>query len=184
MGRRGFIQDKLDIKLLILFLMSRTATPINFATLTELTLCDDGFDYFEYAECLAELVSSEHLILRDGLYEITEKGRRNGGHGESSLPYSVRLKCEQNLDKLNPILRRNAQVRAEVLPREDGFFTLRLSLDDEGGNLLTLEMLTASTEQAAQLGKRFRAMPELVYNGILTLLTGGDGGRGQAKGES
>lgn len=175
MSRPGFIHDKLDIKFLVLYLLARTAAPINFAALTELTLCDDGIDYFEYAECIDELVTSEHVSLEDSLYAITEKGIRNGRICESSLPYSVRLKCDKNLAKLNAVLRRNAQVRAEVAPRQDGFHTLRLSLDDEEGNLLTLELLTVSVEQAEQLGKRFRSQPELIYNGILELLTSTQG---------
>lgn len=171
MGRPGFIHDKLDIKVLILYLMSRIVSPIDFATLTELSLCDDGIDYFDYAECVAELLSTEHLSYEDKRYSITEKGQRNGSICESSLPYSVRMKCDKQLAKLNAVLRRNAQVRVEVDKEADGFFTLRLILDDEGGNLLTLSLLTVSEEQARQLGERFRAQPELVYNGIIDLLT-------------
>jgi hypothetical protein len=75
------------------------------------------------------------------------------------------------LSKLNAVLRRNAQVRMEVQQRTDGFYTLRMILDDEGGNLLTLELLTVSSEQAEALGERFRDQPELIYNGIIDLLT-------------
>ena len=38
----GFIHDKLDIKLLVLYIMDRAAAPIDFATLTDLSLCDSG----------------------------------------------------------------------------------------------------------------------------------------------
>jgi len=50
MARYGFIHDKLDIKFLILYFMARVAAPIDFPTLTELTVCDDGIGYFEFAE--------------------------------------------------------------------------------------------------------------------------------------
>jgi len=170
LARFGFIHDKLDIKFLILYLMGRVAAPIDFATLTDLTMCDDGVDYFQFAEAVAELVDTAHLSTQDELYTITEKGRRNGEICESSLPYSVRIKCDQNLARLNAGLRRSAQVCAEVLPRSDGSFTLRLTLDDDDGNLLTLEMLTASENQAGHLAERFRAHPEQVYNGVLDAL--------------
>ena len=170
MGRPGFIHDKLDIKFLVLYLMARTAAPVDFAILTELALCDDGVDYFDYAESVAELVETGHLKLEEGLYSITDKGRKNSAICESSLAYSIRLKCDQNLTKVNAELRRNAQVRAEILPREDGSFTLKLSLDDDGGNLLTLELLTVSVPQAEELASRFRTRPEAVYNGILEVL--------------
>ena len=109
MARYGFIHDKLDIKFLILYFMARVAAPIDFPTLTELTVCDDGIGYFEFAEAVSELVESGHLTLEDGLYSITEKGRENGAACESSLPYSVKRNCSAQLVKLNGILRRNAQ---------------------------------------------------------------------------
>ena len=137
MARYGFIHDKLDIKFLILYFMARVAAPIDFPTLTELTVCDDGIGYFEFAEAVSELVESGHLTLEDGLYSITEKGRENGAACESSLPYSVKRNCSAQLVKLNGILRRNAQVRAETEPRPEGGYSARMFLDDDGGNLFT-----------------------------------------------
>ncbi len=169
MARFGFIHDKLDIKFLILYLMARVAAPIDFDTLTDLTMCDDGVDYFQYAEAVSELTDTAHISNENGHYSITDKGRRNGGICESS-PYSVRVKCDRNLAKLNASLRRNSQVCADIVPRADGSFTLRLSLDDDDGNLFTLELLTASETQAGHLAERFRTHPEQVYNGVIDVL--------------
>ena len=151
MARYGFIHDKLDIKFLILYFMARVAAPIDFPTLTELTVCDDGIGYFEFAEAVSELVESGHLTLEDGLYSITENGRENGAACESSLPYSVKRNCSAQLVKLNGILRRNAQVRAETEPRPEGGYSARMFLDDDGGNLFTLELFCGSQEQANRL---------------------------------
>ena len=65
MARYGFIHDKLDMKLLILYFMCRVAAPVDFATVTGLTVCDDGIDYFDFAEALSELVDTGHLTLED-----------------------------------------------------------------------------------------------------------------------
>lgn len=170
MSRTGFIHDKLDIKFLVLYLMARVASPVDFATLADLTFCDDGVEYFDFAESVAELVATEHLTLEDGKYSITDKGRRNGKICESSLAFSVRRRCDQNLARVNGVLRRDAQVRTELLPREDGGVTLRLILDDDKGNIMTLDMLTVSTDQADHLAEKFRAEPEKLYHGILQVL--------------
>ena len=172
MARYGFIHDKLEIKFLVLYIMSRAAAPLDFSTLTDLTLVDEGVDYFDFAEAVAELVESGHLGLsEDGRYVITEKGKKNGTVCESSLPYSVKSKCSRRLVKLNADLRRDAQVRAQILPHEaDGTCTLRLSLDDGAGNLLTVELLSPSEDQAERLAEGFRSHPEQVYNGILDVL--------------
>ena len=130
MPRYGFIHDKLDIKLLVLYIMARVAGPIDFATLTDLTMCDGGVDYFEFAEAAAELVASGHLTLEEGRYAITDKGRENGAACESSLPYSVKRKCDENLSLLNAALRRAAKVRSEIFSRQGDEVTLRLDRDD------------------------------------------------------
>lgn len=121
---------------------------MDFATLADLTFCDDGVEYFDFAASVAELVETGHLQLEGERYTITEKGRQQGKICESSLAFSVRRKCDRNLARVNGVLRRDAQVRAEILPREDSGVTLRLILDDDKGNIMTLDMLTVSEEQA------------------------------------
>ena len=85
----GFIHDKLEIKFLILYIAARVSEPLPPEGMQELTMCDDGIDYFAYAECLNDLVRTEHLRLtEDGCYAITPKGLKNSEICESSLPYS------------------------------------------------------------------------------------------------
>ena len=81
----------------------------------------------------------------------------------------------RKLTKVNAALRRNAQVRADILPREDGGYTLRLALDDEAANLLTIELLSPSQEQAQTLAERFRRRPEQIYNNVLEVLLNASG---------
>ena len=77
----GFIHDKLDIKLLVLYILDRAAAAIDFATLTDLSMCDSGVDYFQFAEAAAELLDSGHIAQDGEFYSITEKGRRTCAAG-------------------------------------------------------------------------------------------------------
>lgn len=169
-ARVGFIHDKLEIKFLVLYIMSRVAAPIDLPTLADLTLCDEGVDYFDFAAAVSELVETEHMTLDHELYEITDKGRKNGGICEDSLPYSIRVKCERSVSRLNSRLRRDAQVRADWSLHPDGAYTLHMTLDDEHGNLLTLELMAATETQAERLAEQFKAHPEQIYNGVLDVL--------------
>lgn len=171
MPRYGFIHDKLDIKFLILYLMARTEGPINFATLTDLSMCDEGVDYFLFSQAVSELVDSEHLQLTDDFYSITEKGRKNGAVCETSLPFSVRQRCDRNLSQLNAKLRLEAQVRAEIQARDTNGFTVRLILDDHQDNLMTLELYSPTKEQADRLVASFRACPDQIYRTVLSSLS-------------
>ena len=117
MSRFGFIHDKLDTKLLVLYIADRAAGPLSFDTLTDLAMCDEGVDYFQFAEAVAELLESGHLSQNEEHYAITDKGRQACAAGESSLSPVIRRRCDQRLAPLNQALKRSAQVRAELRPQ-------------------------------------------------------------------
>lgn len=171
MPRHGFIHDPLDVKLLILYIMSRVAGPIDFATLTDLTLCDDGVDYFLFAQAVDQLIESGHLE-KDvgGLYTVTEKGRANSGVMESSLPTVIRGRCDRALARLNAALRRDAQVTAQVVEEAEGRCRVELGLSDDAGPLLRLALAVPSQAQGRQIAQRFRDHPEESFNAILAYL--------------
>ena len=50
MAHVGFIQDKLEIKFLILYVASRLIDPVPFEAMQELTMCDEGIDFFDFSE--------------------------------------------------------------------------------------------------------------------------------------
>ncbi len=170
MSSYGFISSKLEIKFLILYIAARVVEPVPFETMQELSMCDNGVDYFAFSECLADLVRTEHLTLRDGLYAVTDKGRRNSAVCESSLPYSVRIAAEQKLALCNEQLKRRALVKASVVPRDRGGYEVSLSLSDELDELMHLKLLVTRQDMALELQKRFRESAEELYAGILAEL--------------
>lgn len=166
----GFIHDKLDMKVYLLYLLSRLDGPVDFSALTELALAERGTEYFLFAQALAELKESGHITEENGCYAVTDKGRYISADSEGSLPQVLRRRCDRRLGELNAVLRRRAQVRAQVLPREEGGFTLRLALDDNGGNLFSLELLVPSEEEGQAMAERFRESPEAIYHSVLAAL--------------
>lgn len=170
MSRTGFIQNELDLKLLVLYIMDRAVAPITFLQLLDLALCDAGVDYFSLTEAVDHLTRTEHLKLDGELYSITEKGRRNIEICQSSLPYSVRLRCDENLVKLNDALMRQAQVQTGLQPNEDGTCTVRLYLADDAGPLMELKLISPSLIQGQTLTSKFQQAPEAIYHEIMALL--------------
>lgn len=172
----GFIHDKLDIKLLVLYILDRAAAPIDFATLTDLAMCDSGVDYFRFAEAVAELTGSGHLARQGEFYAATEKGHRACSAGESSLSPVIRQRCDRRLDPLNRALKRKSQVRARVDEQPQGF-DVCLAMDDDKGSLFSLTLLSPTREDAQHIADGFLAHPDRVYNALLgVLLTNDDGG--------
>jgi len=166
-GNFGFIHEKLEIKILILFILRRLPEPVSFYVLTELTMCDDGISYFDFTECVAELVETEHMRLEDGKYSLTEKGVRNGGITENSLPFSVRMRAEKAATALRAAQSRDAMIKTFHTASPDGGFTVFLSLADGAGKIVSVEMITMNEEQAVSLEKGFRNNAERVYNAMI-----------------
>jgi len=171
----GFIRDKLEIKFLILYIAARVIEPLPLEGMQELTMCDDGIDYFAFSECLNDLVRTEHLRLTDQqTYCITEKGIRNSEICESSLPYSVRVRTDKNVAAYNQKLLRRSQVRSRVERRDNGTYTVELSLSDDMDSVMRLHLLVATQEMAQDLSERFQKNPEEVYSRILSALYGAE----------
>ena len=161
-------QKKLDIKILILFLMRRLKAPVTLDALTEVIISgDDGISYFDFAECVAELVKTEHLQLSGNIYSLTEKGERNGELTESSLPFSVRSRAENATSVLRKSQFRDAMITAHHTLRPDGALTVKLSLSDKVGDIIYMELYAADKKQAAILENGFRRNAESVYNTVL-----------------
>ena len=156
--------------------MGRSALePVPFDTMLDLTLCDDAIDYFDFSDCLADLVRTEHLtVSEDGLYAITEKGLKNSAICETSLPYSVRLRCDRNLTDCNRKLRRKSQVKANTVQRENGTYTVSLSLLDDMGSVMELNLMVVREDMARYLEKRFLDAPERMYSEIMQVLLSGN----------
>ena len=170
MDSYGFIKSKVEIKILILYILSRLPRPINITTLAELALCDDGVNYFDFTEAVSELVETQNVVLLDDKYLITAKGIANGSEVENSLPYTVRLDADRSTQKLSRILKRNAMVEAGHTVKSDGSCLVTLSLSDSIGSIMKLDLLAASPEQAMSMEKRFKFSAEELYVKIAGML--------------
>lgn len=167
----GFLRGPLDVKLLVLYIMSRVAAPISFDALTGLVLDCEEVDYFLFAQEVGELVTREQLVLDDGgLYTITEKGRTNSGIMEDSLSTAIRGKANRALAVLNAALRRDAQVTAKLIDEGEGRCHVELGLADNAGPLFSLALAVPSKELGEKIVRRYHDGPEECFNAILSLL--------------
>ena len=171
MQRLGFIHDMMDVQVLILFVAARTSYPTTIQEIYELCYQDECLSYFDVCTAVPEMVQSGHLKQTENdRYEITEKGRQDGALTEDSVAFTVRQRAENAVDRYNRQLRRNSFIKTRTIPRENGDMIVMMSLDDETGSLMTLELSAPNQRQAVRLCRLFERKAEDVYNLIMDAL--------------
>ena len=161
MQRLGFIHDMLDVKVLILFVMARVAYPVNTQQIYELCYQDDCLSYFDVCTAIPQMVASGHLkTLENECYEITDKGKADGSLTEDSIAYTVRCRAENAVARFNRQLRRSSYVKTQVIPRENGDFSV----------IMALELVAPNQRQAIRLSRLFESKAENIYNLTMTEL--------------
>ena len=165
MRRLGFIHDMMDVKVLILFVTARSSYPLTCQEIYELCYQDDCLSYFDVCTAIPEMVKSGHLkALDDERFEITEKGKQDGALTEDSIAFTVKQRAENAVTRFNRQLRRSSFVKTQVIPRDSGDFSVIMALDDEMGNLMTLELQAPDQRQAVRLSKLFEKKAETIYS--------------------
>ena len=170
METNGYIRDKLDLKLLILYVLRQLPSEIDGERLAELVLLDDGVNYFDYKICLSELTGTAQVEETAEGYRVTAKGSRNGEALESALPWSVRKRAGQQLAPVADEMRRQNMVLANHEPGEGGV-NVYLSMSDGLGSIFDLRILAADEAQAGRIERNFRKNAEDFYNHFLQELS-------------
>ncbi len=171
MQRLGFIHDMLDVKVLVLYVTARSNYPLTVQEIYELCYQDDCLSYFDVCTAVPEMVESGHLAqTAEDKYEITEKGRDACSLTEDSIAFTVKQRAENAVARFNRQIRRSSFVKTQAVPREGGDYSVIMSLDDEMGNLMTMELVAPDQRQAVRLSRLFEQKAENVYNLVMTEL--------------
>ena len=180
MAHHGFINGMLDVKLLILYITDRLLYPVDLQKLYELCVQDDKLSYFDVMQAVPQMVESGHLEQTDQGYVITAKGRETAAITQESLAYPVAQRAQRAVERFNREVRRESFVRTEVLEQPGGDALAVMHLDDELGNLYTLEYSCPSARQAAFLTKAFPAKADKLYQLITETLLAKDENQGES----
>ena len=165
MQRLGFIHDMMDVKVLILYVTARSDYPLTVQEVYELCYQDDCLSYFDVCTAIPEMVTSGHLSeTEDGKIVITEKGREAGELTADSIAFTVKQKAENAVARYNRQTRRSSFIKTQVISRDNGEYSAVMALDDEKGNLMTLELMAPDRTQAVRLGKLFEKKAEELYS--------------------
>ena len=170
MRRLGYIHDMLDVKILILFVTDRAQYPLTCQEIYELCYQDECLSYFDVCTAIPEMVSSGHLQQEGETYTITPKGREAGALTADSIAFTVRQRAENAVARFNRQVRRSSYIKTQIIPGEAEACNLVLTLNDDQGMLMNLELSAPDQRQAVRLTRMFENKADLVYNLVMTAL--------------
>ena len=168
---KGFIQDMLDVKILVLYIMNRVAYPVTIQKIYDLVYQDDKLSYFDLAQAIPQMVDSGHLELIDTEnYVITQRGREACSITEDTIAYPVMLRAQSAVEQFNRTIRRSSFVQSSVEKVEENNYIVHMSLKDDRGDVLRLQLAAPSQKFAHRLAKSFSERAEVVYRCIMDQL--------------
>ena len=168
---KGFIRDMLDVKILVLYIMNNVAYPVTIQKIYDLVYQDDKLSYFDLAQAIPQMVDSGHLELIDTEnYVITPKGREACSITEDTIAYPVMLRAKDAVEQFNRTIRRSSFVQSSVEKVEEHNYTVHMSLKDDRGDIIHIDLAAPSQKFAHRLAKGFSERAEVVYRCIVDQL--------------
>ena len=160
----GYLHNKVDVKVLILYIMARIDTPLSVQEIFEVAYQDESLNYFMFAESLPELEDSGHLKSDDrGRYSITEKGRQQGADVEDSLAVPVVQKVSTAITAKLTQLRRDGFITTTVSQDENGYWIVTLNYRDDGMPMMTLSLMAPNQELAETMAVKLKKRADHLY---------------------
>lgn len=167
-----------NVQAFVLFLMRNVNYPLSFVTVNDIVMQTDYILYIDLAEAFPEMIKSG-LIRKDGedehgdpLYSVTKKGAIIAEELSRGLLPNVldeALRCAlQYLD----FKRRGVTVDCYSTRLEDGTYDVTLVLCEGKKKLLQTTVNVDSEYRSQQIREAFRDHPDVMYRGMMAILTG------------
>ncbi len=172
----GFLNDRTNIKLFILFLLNEINYPLDYSTLADV-MAENGYvGSFDFAETFSTLCAAGHILEEDAdgkkTYRISQTGQLVASELQDNLLLSIRQKSRKSAMRLLSLRRRGATPFAAYEKRTDGRYTVTCSLTEASGPMLKTELTVTTEEEAERIRARFYQDPDTVFRGLYAVMTG------------
>ena len=121
------LENKIDVKVFILYLMNNVGEPLEFTTVNDIVVQDEFVNYFDFALCFSELLEAhqiDEISLEDGeepKYVISQNGKETLDSYESSLLPVIRDRALKSAFRLIAYNRTGKRIKGEITECGEGF---------------------------------------------------------------
>ena len=169
--RPGGLTTSTEIRLLLCYLVQNTGAVSQHQL--EAALMDTQLvNYFEIGSGLDD-IRRQGLVAQDadGLYTITDKGRRVAGELAYDLPRSVREKAVAAVLKAQLWSRKQAEYSAAITEADDGHCAVRCTINRLDEKLFCLDLGMPDRLTAELVKKQFILKGNEIYQLLINKLT-------------
>ncbi len=170
------LRDKTEIKIFILYLLMNAEEPVDFVTLHDMVVQDAVVGQFDFMDSffeLAETAAIQKIKKNDKeFFTVTPSGRDAAKMLETDLSRSVRESALRSAKRYLQYRKRGTTAKSAVIPLEDGRFRLDCECRDREGVFMSASVVLDSKRQAELMKYNFDDRTELIYRGLLSLLSG------------
>jgi hypothetical protein len=183
-----------QIKVFILYLLEKIGYPLEYTDIATIIIRDGLVDYFDFVEYFHQLLQANHIrmvpkegeTLSDGkaessdaedctenrMFEVTETGKKIAkGLSEDLLMTAVREKSYISAMRHLSLEKRKAVVTQSE--EQDGTgYIFHCSIKDMDGLALNLSVRADTFNQLSRMKQNFEERPDVIYRGIIALVTG------------
>ena len=172
------ITAKKNVKIFVLFLMENINYPLDFVTVNDIVMQTDYIMYLDFAEAFHQMLDGG-LIEETGkneagepLYAVTRKGEMVAEQLKSDLLPSILDKSLTCAWRYLDFKRRGITVDCSSQKRADGSFDVSFVIREKRKILWQSTVNVDSEYRSRQMRENFRNRPDVIYRGVVALLTG------------
>lgn len=168
-----------NVKIFVLYLMRNINYPLDYITLNEIVMQTDYIMYLDFAVAFHEMLDGGLIdevsmddIHGEPLYTVTERGQIVAEQLKSDILPSI---LEQSLGAALRYLdfkRRRIKISSDARTLPDRTVDVILTITEDGKEIMKTTVNVDSELRAELIRENFRERPEVIFRGILALLSG------------
>ncbi len=168
--RPGGLTNCTEIHLLLCYLI-QNAGPITKEEIETALMEEELVNYFEIGSGLEDILRQELVVLEDGCYSITDKGRGVSRELADNLPRTVRERAIAAVLKAQLWNRKQAEYSADITERPDGRYSVCCNINRLDDEMFTLVLEMPDKITAEHVKKRFILRGNEIYQLLINKLT-------------
>lgn len=170
------LKKKDDIKIFILYLLNNLNKPFEFEDINAIVMQDGIVGGIDFAECFVELMDTgnirEYTEGDKTLYVITDQGRHVADSLQGEILGFIRTRSLKSALRFISFKERGSEIKTSFSIRADGKYDLCCQIIDERQLSLEVKIVADNANQLELMQHTFDDKPEVIYRGVLALLTG------------